>query len=103
MFSLSLSTDSPGAQVGPEMGFHMSGQSTYSVLDNETGETFNAVGTISVSLGADNFIDRPCPNDPNTGDPTAGTFLRWECRDTTGNPNTLGFELYKTADGSVAK
>ena len=101
MFSLSLSTDTPGVKVGPEMGFHISGHSTYSVLDNETGETFNAVGTISVSLGADNFINRPCPNDPGTDDPTAGTFLRWECRDTTGNPNTLGYELYKiTADGS---
>ena len=88
-----------GIRLGPEMGFFMAGTSTYSVKDNFTGETFNGVGSIRLEMGADHFRDRPCPSNP--GNPDAGTFLRWECRDTSGNAGTFGFELYKiTADGS---
>lgn len=92
-------TPDDGIRLGPNMGFWMAGESTYSVKDNETGETFNAVGTVRLEMGADNFRDRPCPSNP--GNPDAGAFLRWECRDTTGNAGTFGFELYKiTADGN---
>lgn len=91
-------TTDDGYRLGPEMGFWMGGTSTYSVKDNTTGEVFNAVGNIRLELGADHFRDRPCPSNP--GNPDAGTFLRWECRDATGNAGTVGFELYKiTADG----
>lgn len=94
--ALGLSTN-PGLELTPQIGFYMTAIGTYSVVDKETGENFNSVGSLRIDFGADHFRDRIC----NNTTPPEGQFLRYECRDASGAAGTAGFKLYEIqADGS---